>query len=245
MGIRALACSSLPFLLGCAPALVRVDDGALRRVPPADLAKAVERDDKQVAEARAELKRADDEILAARRADAGKAAERRGAEEETRKARAALDAAKKAGDARAVDQAQLDLVIAEEGERLWQAKAAWLDAQLAWRERFRDAAEKRIAAAEATREKDRAELAAKAAPVDEPFDPAPYRGQQGRLHRAWSDALQEVAKAHAEVDKRAGELAAAKQRYATARKVVLPPPLIAADGNAPAPTAPAPAPPAK
>ncbi len=223
--------------IGCAPSLKVVDEAAMKRVPPADAAKVADKEGKQAAEARAQQPRADEELAAARKALDAEAAERAAAEETTRKARAALAEAKKAGDQRAVDQAQLDVVIAEEGERLQAAKRAWLVAQVAWRERMREAAEARGRAMDASVELARAELAAKAAPVDEPYDLAPFRGQHGRLHEAWSEARNRVALAHAELDKRAGELAAAKQKYATARKVVLPPPLVATDekpGAAPA-----------
>jgi hypothetical protein len=223
---------AVPLLLaGCQRALLVVDDPAASRVAKEDLDKVRDREGKQVTEAREQLRRAQDELAAARRAVDAEAAEQRAAVAATRAARAALEAARRGTDQRAIDQAQLDVVVAEEGERVQQHKAAWLDAQLAWRERNREATEKRVAAAEAKRELARAELVARVAPANEPFDVAPYRGQQGRLHQEWSNATARVAVAHAEVDKREGELAAAKQRYATARQVVLPAPVIVTDGK--------------
>jgi hypothetical protein len=217
----------VPLLLGaCHASLLRVDEPALRHVAPTDLAKVEAREGKEVVEAREQLRKADVELEAARRAVAGEAEEHRAAENTVRVARDKVSSAKRGTDARAVDQAELDAVVAEEGERVQRAKAAWLDAQLAWRERYREAAEKRLTAAEANRELARAELVARGAAVSEAFDLAPYRGQQGRLHAEWSAATARVAAAHNAVDVQASGLAAAKRRYETAHNVVLPAPVI-------------------
>lgn len=214
---------------GCAPAFLRVDERGLGRVPPADLAPIQQRDGKQLEVARAALVKATADLAEARRVTR-EAAVDHAAVEGTKRARLALDAATRGGEQPVVDQAQLELVIAQEGEQLQARKVTWLEAQEEWRERFAEAARLRVVAADAKLELARAELAAARAPGDEPIDLAPFRGQLGRSHEQWSAATARVAAAHTDVDARASELSAEKARYAQLRKVVLPPPLV---GDAP------------
>jgi hypothetical protein len=215
---------------------LRVDAQALRRVPAGDLAPVDQRDGKALTAAKDALAKATFELEEARRVTREAVADHAPAAA-TQKAKAALDAAKKGGEQVAIDQAQLEFTIAEEGEKLQAGKLAWMRAQEEWRERFCDAARMRVVAADAKLELARAELAAARAPGDEPIDVAPFRGQLGRAHEQWTASTTKVAAAHTAVDARAADLASEKARYAQLRKVVLPPPLIATDAAPPAPAA--------
>jgi hypothetical protein len=235
-------------LVGCGPAervTVRTDPAAYAKLPDTDRAKVAMRDEGELVRAQQEEQRAVEELAAARKAVETAEPEKRAAVEVTRKAHADLDEANRSGEPRKVEQASVDVKVGEEGEKVVEAKAVWLAAQVAWREAAREAAAARVASSDAKVELARAELLASKAPADLPYDLAPFRGQHGRLRKSWSDATLKVATAHAEVDRAAGALNAAKTKYAEAKRVVLPKPVVKAQapgGMAPAPAAATPAP---
>lgn len=224
--VRLTLWSVLVALAGCGPAdrvALRVKPPALAHVPEPMRSHLGAKEALALAGSRAELVRAQNEIAPAAQAIADVGDEQQRAAAETAKRRAALDAATKGGEGPAIDQAKLDLVVAGEAEQVLAAKRVWQQAQLAWRERARDAADLRVAADDATLELVRAEAAAqRGAEIDLP----PYRGQHARLHQAWSDGCARLAAAHAAADARQRELMQLKARYAQAHKVVLPKPAI-------------------
>jgi hypothetical protein len=117
---------------GCAPKMLRVDDAAWKRVKQVDAAKLGEREAKELAQAREQLRHADEERTVASFALLGEPTDRKAAEDAERKAREALAAARLAGDQKAIDQGDLDVVVAEEGAKVEAAKRALLgDARVA------------------------------------------------------------------------------------------------------------------
>jgi hypothetical protein len=221
-----IAAASLLALSACASAprvSLRVDPVALARVPEPFRSHLGEKESHELDGARAELTRASGEIEPAAHAIEAARGEQKQAAAATAQKRLDLDAANKSGDGSRMDQAKLDLVVAEEAEHVEAAKVTWLEATHAWRVRAREAAEARVAAADAKLELARAEAAAqRGAELELP----PFRGQQARFHLLWSEACTRLATAHAAVDAKQKELMQLKARYAEARRVVLPKPVV-------------------
>jgi hypothetical protein len=225
----------LAALAGCATSTevtMRVDDASWKRLADVDRLTVTMKDEPELGRARDEEKRATQGLADARRSVENDYADRASAKEAIRRARDARAAAHGDGDPHVFEQAQVELKVAEEGERVAVAKSAWLDAQVVWRERAVEAAHLRVSVTDAKLELDKVEQFNQRN-LGETIDPLPYRHQHGQLMGEWVKARKRMVDAHGVLDQRARALADGKTRYAQVRQVVLPAPKVA---PAPPPT---------
>jgi hypothetical protein len=165
-----------------------VADARWRTVPAAERAAIEKQHGEELTRAKADVDKAQAQLAEARHAAATKAAANR-------------TGATSASATRAL-------------ARVEAAKAAWLEATIAWRERRLDAAQAHVTAVECQRELDRAQAVYGHTRDDDPFDPEAYRGQHARAQETWFVAEAKAVDARSEVDQRSGAMTEAKDAYA-------------------------------
>lgn len=205
---------------GCASGgdvTLRTDAAAYQRLSEAERQGAAAKPESELARARQELDTAEQELANAKREAAVLTEEQAASEDALAKARAALAAA----PANKQEDARHELEVAEAGVSVQASRQPWLSARDSWLTQVVEVARRHVAAADAGVELARAQLLAR---HDGSVEVERYRGQYGRLHKAWSDAQAQLRPARQLLDHMEAALTGAKKRYAELKGTVLPAP---------------------
>lgn len=205
---------------GCAPGgevTLRTDAAAFQRLSDAERAGATAKPEAELTRARQELDSAAQELESAKRDAAAATGEQSASEETLAKARAALVSA----PADKQEDARHELEVAEAGVAVQASRQPWLSARDSWLTQVVEVARRHVAAADAEVELARAQLLARR---DGSVEVERYRGQYGRLHKAWSDAKAQLRPSRQLLDHMEAALTRSKQRYAELKGTVLPAP---------------------